>query len=232
MGQADIHKEGDVLDFTAVGAKLGGDVVVTESGLAGVLVNDVAALATGSATVKAIVKAAKVTGAITAGDEVGWDNNGSPVGGVALSGAATTVKASWDFALGVATVDAASGDARVQTKLNASALGVTTLENVVVDPGDAGAIAVNESGSVSLVSAGAETRTLADPTYVGQQLSLGFKTDGGDCVVTSASPINQTGNNTMTFADVGDHLQLTAIEDGADIEWRVDANDGVALTTV
>jgi len=102
----------------------------------------------------------------------------------------------------------------------------------ILDPGNAGAIPVTASGSVPLVTGGAETRTLADASYPGQILNLYLKTDGGDCVVTSASPINQTGNNTMTFADVGDQLVLMAVEDGADIEWRVLANDGVALTTV
>jgi len=102
----------------------------------------------------------------------------------------------------------------------------------IADPGDGGAIPVSASGSCQLVTEGAETRTLADPTAVGQWLNLSFKTDGGDCVITTASPVNQTGNNTLTFADVGDHLLLIASQDGADIEWRVVANDGVALSTV
>lgn len=104
---------------------------------------------------------------------------------------------------------------------------------IVADPGDAGAISVAEGWAVcSLVTAGAETRTLADPQRVGARISFGFKTDGGDCVITAASPVNQTGNNTLTFADAGDHLVLEAIEDGSDIEWRIVANDGVALSTV
>lgn len=104
--------------------------------------------------------------------------------------------------------------------------------NAIVDPGNAGAIPVTRSGHVPLVTAAAETRTLADPAAAGLTLDLYFKTDVGNCVVTSASPVNQTGNNTLTFADVGDHIRLAAIEDGADIEWRVVANDGVALSTV
>ncbi len=103
----------------------------------------------------------------------------------------------------------------------------------IADPGDAGAIPVTNSGSCPLVTAaGAETRTLADPTYAGQLLNLCFKTDNGDCVVTAASPVNQAGNNTLTFADVGDHLLLIGCDDGADIEWRVVCNDGVTLSTV
>jgi hypothetical protein len=103
----------------------------------------------------------------------------------------------------------------------------------IVDPGDAGAIPVTASGTVPLVSGGSgETRSLADASYPGQILNLCFKTDGGgDVVVTAASPVNQTGNDEMTFADAGDQIVLMAIEDGSDYEWRVLANDGVALAT-
>jgi len=102
---------------------------------------------------------------------------------------------------------------------------------VIADPGDAGAIPVTNSGSCPLVTTGAETRTLADPTYAGQLLNLCFKTDGGDCVVTAASPVNQTGNNTLTFTDEGENLLLIGCDDGADIEWRVVCNDGAVLST-
>ena len=108
--------------------------------------------------------------------------------------------------------------------------GVTPIE--VDDPGDAGAISVERNGVVALVSAGAETRTLAAPSFVGQSLQLNFKTDGGDCVITCATAVNQTGNNTLTFADAGDHLLLQAGQSGANFRWRVVANDGVALSTV
>jgi len=106
------------------------------------------------------------------------------------------------------------------------------LSNIIADPGASGAIPVIKSGSVSIVSAGAETRTVADPSFVGQTLNIGLKTDGGAVTLTAASPVNQTGNNTLIFADVGDHLLLMASEDGADIEWRIVANDGAALSTV
>ena len=103
--------------------------------------------------------------------------------------------------------------------------------NAISDPGDAGAIAVTASGSVALVTAGAETRTLADPTFIGQTISLYLKTDGGNCVVTSASDVtNTSGENIMTFADVGDSVILIAIEDGSDLEWRQLQNDGAALS--
>lgn len=102
----------------------------------------------------------------------------------------------------------------------------------VGDPGNGGAIPVDAPGFVNLVTAGAETRTLAAPSFQGQVLQLDFQTDGGDCVVTASAAVNQTGNNTLTFADAGDQLLLIAGRSGANLRWRVVANDGVALSTV
>lgn len=102
----------------------------------------------------------------------------------------------------------------------------------VADPGDAGAIPVTQSASVALTTAGAETRTIALPAFIGQRLNVCLDTDGGDAVVTVAQPINQTGDNTLTFADAGDHISLEAITVGGALRWRVLANDGVALSTV
>jgi len=100
----------------------------------------------------------------------------------------------------------------------------------IADPGDAGAIPVTVSGYCLLVTGGAETRTLAIPTAYGQVIDLFFKTDGGNCVVTVATPVNQAANTVLTFADAGDHIRLVAGDDGAGAkEWRVVCNDGVAL---
>lgn len=100
------------------------------------------------------------------------------------------------------------------------------------DPGDAGAIPAT-AGVCHLVTAGAETRSLADPTEVGLDLTLFFLTDGGNCVVTAASPINETGNNTITFADVTECIHLRSVRDAASAyRWQLVANVGAALTTV
>ena len=121
--------------------------------------------------------------------------------------------------------------AAVQREL-INVLGVEPRE--LADQGNGGKLAAgSQAGYVELVTAGAETRTLPDPTFPGQQIDLVFISDGGDCVVTSDSPINQAGNNTMTFADIGDHVRLVGFWNATDgWEWRQVANDGVALTTV
>ena len=64
------------------------------------------------------------------------------------------------------------------------------------DPGDTGTIDTSRSAFCELTTAGAETRTLGDPAFKGQLFDLTFVTNGGDCVVTTSSPTNQTGNNT------------------------------------
>jgi len=106
------------------------------------------------------------------------------------------------------------------------------LNNAIADPSDAGAIPVTASGYVPVVTAGAETRTLAAPSFVGQELLLYMKTDGGDAVITCATGVNQTGNNTITMNDAGDVIRLAAIESGANLRWRVVVNDGCTLATV
>lgn len=104
--------------------------------------------------------------------------------------------------------------------------------DAIADPGNAGAIPVLRSGNCALTTAGAETRTLANPATVGLSLDITINVDGGTAVITAASAINQTGNNTITMAEVGDYISLKSVLIGATPVWRVAANDGAALTTV
>jgi hypothetical protein len=105
-------------------------------------------------------------------------------------------------------------------------------DNPITDPGDAGAIPVTDSGYCNIVSAGAETRTIAAPTFVGQKLILNLHTDGGNVTVTVATTVNQTGNNPLVFGDAGDCVILEAKQNGANIRWTVATADGVTPTTV
>lgn len=102
----------------------------------------------------------------------------------------------------------------------------------IADPGAAGAIPVTRSGSVAITTAAAETRTIAIPSVAGVTLAITLDVDGGDCVITVASPINQAGNNTITMGDAGDTIVLTAVQVGGAKAWRVVANDTVVLSTV
>lgn len=108
---------------------------------------------------------------------------------------------------------------------------VKGLGSALTDPGTAAAIPVTRSASVAITSAGAETNTLAIPSFVGQTLSLYLDTDtSGARVVTSAQRINQAGNTIMTLTEVGDFIKLEAITIAGALRWQVVANDGVALS--
>lgn len=231
--QAKRISEGMHFDHTPSSAVDAGDVVVSGS-LAGFAARPIAADALGALENFGIFDVVKANEEISAGTLVYWDADGDPQGGTAGSGAATATSTS-NTMLGyaLATAGATAEVVRI-LKLPLAAVSTSVYESfsaVISDPGDTEAIPVTNSGSVSLVTTGAETRTLAAPSFVGQVLSLGFKTDGGDCVVTAAAGINQTGNDTLTFADAGDVITLIAIESGASKVWRVLSNDGVALST-
>lgn len=104
---------------------------------------------------------------------------------------------------------------------------------VIADPGTGVAIPVTKSGNIAIVTAAAETNTLAIPTFKGQKLLLYCDTYAvGNRVITSAQAVNQTGNNTLTFGAVRDNIMLEAITVGGALRWQVVHNDGVALSTV
>lgn len=132
--KAQMLKEGAVLDYTAAAAKLGGDVVKTDCGLCGVLVDDVALGLVGSAQVAGVVKVEKAEVTIVAGDDIFFDNNGSPYGGTALSGAATNVASSGDVWMGKARAAAASTAKTVEVVLNMhEAVAPANVTEIVVD---------------------------------------------------------------------------------------------------
>lgn len=107
-------------------------------------------------------------------------------------------------------------------------VGKSLLTHALTDPGNAGAISVLKSGSLALTSAGAETRTLAIPTFKGQQIAIYCDTYVGNIVLTSAQALNQSGHTVATFGAVRDNFVLEAITVGAALRWQIIANDGVA----
>lgn len=130
-----------------------------------------------------------------------------------------------DLSAGTGTFKPPTGTFTFQGKQAA-----TATANTITDPGNAGAIPVTVNGVCAMTSAGAETRTLAIPTFMGQELSLICDTYVGNIVVTSAQAINQAGNTIMTFGVVNDNITLKAMTIGGALRWRVIANDGVALS--
>lgn len=168
-----------------------------------------------------------------------WDESGEVITATAAGNtfAGTSIEAAAE-AVEEAVVDLFPG---IPAVLASGAVGLVNLGDpvlrllplTVADPGDAGAIPVAASGVCALETLGAETRTLAAPTFEGQRLTVCFDVDGGDCVLTATPAIDQTGNNTVTFANEGEFLELVAVyKDGA-LVWRIAGSDiAAALATV
>lgn len=101
---------------------------------------------------------------------------------------------------------------------------------LLADPGTGVAIPVTRSASIAITQNGAETNTLAIPTFVGQTLDLYVDTDtSGARTVTSDQRINQAGNTTILMTEVGDFIRLVGITIGGALRWQVVVNDGCVL---
>lgn len=226
MTQAIFISDDSTLKHTPGSAVTGGDVVAVGS-RALIAKLDIEASRVGALATEGVFNIVKKTGAITDGAPVYWDPTGDPDNGTAGSGAATVTPTA--YFLGYANGAAASGDDRVRVALAHQG---AEFVSEITDPGASGAIPVTKSGFVNLVTAGAETRTLARPGWVGQRLQINMKTDGGDCVITVTGNVNQTGNNTITLNDAGDCVTLIAKQSGSNKAWSVVHNDGTTLATV
>lgn len=90
------------------------------------------------------------------------------------------------------------------------------------DPGSGGTITIDRSpATVLLVSAAAETRTLARPTRAGAIALLVMKTDGGDITLTVTGGYNLAGATTYTFTDAGQAAMFVAGYNGSTYYWRL-----------
>lgn len=102
---------------------------------------------------------------------------------------------------------------------------------IIPDPGDGGTIDVSRSGICELTSAGAETRTLPDPTFRGQQIDLVGVAVAGNITITASSPVNQTGHTTITVSAVGGFIRLVGKYNATDgWEWQEVVED-TGITT-
>lgn len=72
-----------------------------------------------------------------------------------------------------------------------------------------------------LVSAAAESRTLARPAKVGLLVTVEFKTDGGDVTLTVTGGYDEVGSTGITFNDVNQFVTLVATEAGGTLAWRL-----------
>lgn len=119
-----------VIDYTPVGAKTSGDVIV-ENNLVGIVLNDIAAGVLDAICVQGVFDVPKDNSDITAAwTPLYWDSNGSPVGGTALSGAFTTTATGNTFAgWSIETAGVGVGTVRMLLQ-SALAVTVTTLDDL------------------------------------------------------------------------------------------------------
>lgn len=129
----------------------------------------------------------------------------------------------------MATVEQAA--AAFQAYLNFTDEGLT---NQLTDPGDAGAIPVTTSGTLLMDCAGVETRTLPDPTFVGQRLDLCLDNNAGTSIaVTAASDLDSVGGTTLTYTVEGSCARLVGIQvDGTTLRWATFLPDGSGAAPV
>ncbi|MFB3894640.1 MAG: DUF2190 family protein [Phycisphaerae bacterium] len=215
----------DAVDYTPSAAVGAGEVVV-QGDMIGVARTPIAANALGSLAVEGIFDFPKSTAGgsgIAVGTTVYWDATNS----------VATATSVGNKQLGKVTKAAADADATVRVRMDSMAAAANNPATAnIADPGNGQAIPVTASGHCDIVTAGAETRTLAVPTFAGQEMILSMKTDGGDCVITVADPHIDGTNNTITMNDAGDAVGLKAAVSGAGFVWRLAWNVGCTLSHV
>ena len=116
--KAQIYKTGERIEHTAASALTGGDLVQISTGIVGLLNEDVASGGKCELDVTGIIKIESDTSTGNIGDNVWYDSNGSPYGGTASSGAATTAAASGDFWIGTLVVATGATDTHSYVALN------------------------------------------------------------------------------------------------------------------
>lgn len=109
-------QEGNNLDYTPSAAKTAGDMVQV-AGLGAQVVTDLDAAQLGSVAVRGVITVRKDATAVAEGGAMGWDNDGTAVGGA--TGGAATSGTDLDFAIGKAVAAAGTADAELDVILNA-----------------------------------------------------------------------------------------------------------------
>jgi predicted RecA/RadA family phage recombinase len=158
---------GEAIDYTPVAAVLAGTVV--EIGRNAFIADVyIPAGELGSLAITGVFDVPKASGAITVGDDIYWDNDGSPNSGDASSGAATTT-ASGNRLLGKAVAAALTGDTYVCVALSQGANAAQQLQlnvEAVVAAGStqANGTAIAATTSVASVTAADGTKGVILPT--------------------------------------------------------------------
>ncbi|MCG3180556.1 MAG: hypothetical protein BIFFINMI_02918 [Phycisphaerae bacterium] len=156
--------------------------------------------------------------------------------GYALLGSLTSILTATPAELN--KLDGASADVTAANLNELTGGGATTLHshangnlrNDITDPGNGGSInADGDDGRCVIGTGGAETRSLTAPSgLVGELLLICADVLSGNCVITAAAALNDTGNNTITLANTGDMVLLVSRGSA----WSVVSSFGATLSTV
>jgi predicted RecA/RadA family phage recombinase len=169
---------GAMIDYTPSAAKTAGDVVV-QGKLVGVCKSDIVANEKGALAVSGVFNMPKDASVISAaGTPLFWDEDGSPVGGTALSGAITTTATGNTFAgwaLETAAADVGDVDVLLRSANDADTMSTDDLSDVGTVDHTAGDILIADgtkweclpvSGDATLAANGAVTLNAAHQEQV------------------------------------------------------------------
>jgi len=175
--QARFIHTGVLIDYTPTSAVTAG-TPISQNGYVGIPTLDIAANALGALAVTGVFDFVKVSGALSVGDIIGWDNDGDPVGGVAGSGAATSTLSDADFVLGTVIAAAVEAGALARTQLNQYP-GSKILDTFPNIAAIADMAAQSQDDLTNGLSPAADT-TLADITPPAEMTDNSGGTDPGD----------------------------------------------------
>lgn len=246
--KANNYKTGEVIDYLNTSTAItGGDLVEVCDGIVGLALEDIAAT-TGKASLQitGIIKIECDTSVGNVGDNVWYDNDGSPYDGTASSGAATTIVTSGDFWIGTLAAETGTTDTHAYVFLNKvnPALPAWTEKTHVVTAADLTLTAADHSGEVIHVTAdaGTDTKITLPEGVVGMEYIiqndeadagnlLQVDLDGNEIIEGGVLTIGATylALNTKATSIRGDYLHLVC--NVAATSWRCVAKRGTWVTS-
>ena len=157
-------KEGREIEYTASADIDAGDVVV-QGQLVGIAKANIDDGDTGAISVAGIFDVVQAAEIITAGSAVYWDANGNPVGGVALSGAATATASANTF-MGFAQAVTAATDSTVRVAMRSAEIAAAAVATATSITGTAATLpiaglAAAQGGAISVTGGASDTAALA-----------------------------------------------------------------------
>lgn len=196
MAQGTFVKEGLAIDYTPDDAVTGGDVVV-QNNVVGIAKTDIAASALGALAISGVFDVVKAEEAFeTIGANIFWDEDGSPYGGTASSGAATATATSNTW-MGFVLATADSTDATVRILLR-STVTLTAEEFSLADLSDIDAVDYT-AGDV-LIANGTK--------YVDLPLSGPFNLSAAGLLSMDSATVAATGSDQAGAAPIADGFTL------------------------